>query len=92
MSTLILALATAALTSVTDGHVVEMGTQVTGNQEQPKVLYIVPWQAPDGPDVLYRDISSRIDDLLEPLDRDSFRRELDLRQQFEQFNSDNANL
>ena len=92
MSTLILALATAALTSAADGHVVEMGTQVTGNQEQPKVLYIVPWQAPDGPDVLYRDISSRIDDLLEPLDRDSFRRELDLRQQFEQFNSDNANL
>jgi hypothetical protein len=92
MSTLILALATAALTSAADGHVVEMGTQVTGNQEQPKVLYIVPWQAPDGPDVLYRDISSRIDNLLEPLDRDSFRRELDLRQQFEQFNSDNANL
>ena len=92
MSSLILALVTAALTSATDGHVVEMGTQVTGNQEQPKVLYIVPWQAPDGPDVLYRDISSRIDDLLEPLDRDSFRRELDLRQQFEQFNSDNANL
>lgn len=92
MSTLILALAAAAMVAAADSHVLEMGTQVTGNQEQPKVLYIVPWQAPDGPDVLYRDISSRIDNLLEPLDRDSFRRELDLRQQFEQLSRDNANL
>ena len=90
MSALILALVTVA--SVADSHVVEMGTRVTGNQEQPKVLYLVPWQAPDGPDGLYRDINTRIDSLLEPLDRDSFRRELDLRQQFEQLDDGNGNL
>ena len=91
MSAFKLALAAAALANSADRHVVEMGTQVTGNQEQPRVLYIVPWQAPDGPDALYQDISSRIDNLLEPLDRDSFRRELDLRQQFEQLNGYKAN-
>ena len=90
MSSLILALATMAVSSATSSHVVEMGTRVSGNQEQPKVLYIVPWQAPDGPDVLYQDISSRIDNLLEPLDRDSFRRELDLREQFEQLDDHNV--
>ncbi len=83
MNTLILTLAAAALSGDAGSHVVEMGTRVTGNQEQPRVLYIVPWQAPDGSDVLYQDINTRIDNLLDPLDRDSFLRELYLRQQFD---------
>ena len=91
MNALILALVATALSAEAGSKVVEMGTRVTGNQEQPRVLYIVPWQAPDGSDALYHDISSRIDNLLEPLDRDSFRRELDLRQQFEQLNLNKAN-
>jgi hypothetical protein len=91
MNALILALVATALSAEAGSKVVEMGTRVTGNQEQPRVLYIVPWQAPDGSDALYQDISSRIDNLLEPLDPDSFRRELDLRQQFEQLNLNQAN-
>jgi hypothetical protein len=70
--------------------VVELGARVTGNQEQPRVLYIVPWQAPDGPDSLYRDIGSRIDKLFDPVDRESFKRELHLLEQFEQLSGDSV--
>lgn len=51
-------------------------TAVTGNRELPKVMSIVPWKAaepPAGPD---RPMGSLIDELLAPLDRDEFRREI----------------
>ena len=51
-------------------------TAITGNRELPKVMSIVPWKAaepPDGPD---RPMGSLIDELLAPLDRDEFRREI----------------
>ncbi len=49
---------------------------ITGNRELPKVMSIVPWKAaepPGGPD---RPMGSLIDELLAPLDRDEFRREI----------------
>ena len=51
-------------------------TAITGNRELPKVMSIVPWKAaepPGGPD---RPMGSLIDELLAPLDRDEFRREI----------------
>jgi hypothetical protein len=51
-------------------------TAITGNRELPKVMSIVPWKAaepPAGPD---RPMGSLIDELLSPLDRDEFRREI----------------
>ncbi len=51
-------------------------TSITGNRELPKVMSIVPWKAaepPAGPD---RPLGSLIDELLSPLDRDEFRREI----------------
>jgi hypothetical protein len=51
-------------------------TAITGNRELPKVMSIVPWKAaepPAGPD---RPMGSLIDELLAPLDRDEFRREI----------------
>ena len=81
MNTLAVILVAAALAKSDPLPVVEMGTRVTGNQEQPRVLYIVPWQPADGPDSLYRDLSSQIDDLLEPVEREAFQRELQLRRQ-----------
>ncbi len=76
MNPLALVLVAAALAKGDPAQVVEMGTRVTGNQEQPRVLYIVPWQPADGPDSLYQDFSSQIDDLLDPVERESFQREL----------------
>jgi hypothetical protein len=90
MSGVVVALLGAALAGAAGNSVVEMGTRVTGNQEQPKVLYIVPWQPPDGPQSLYQDIGSRIDDLYAPVARETFQRELSLREQFEQLRKDTA--
>jgi hypothetical protein len=51
-------------------------TAITGTRELPKVMNIVPWKAaepPAGPD---RPLGSLIDEMLAPLDRDEFRREI----------------
>ena len=45
------------------------GGAVTGNREQPKVLYIIPWQAPDGKTDLNQPITSQFKGMLEPIDR-----------------------
>ena len=50
-------------------------TQITGNQELPKVLYIVPWKRADLGDLLGKPANSLLDDVLEPVDRDVFKRE-----------------
>jgi hypothetical protein len=51
-------------------------TAITGNRELPKVMSIVPWKAaepPGGPD---RPMGSLIEEVLAPVDRDEFRREV----------------
>jgi hypothetical protein len=51
------------------------GTQILGNRELPKVLYIVPWKRSDLGDVVGKPVNSLLDEVLQPLDRDVFRRE-----------------
>jgi hypothetical protein len=51
-------------------------TAITGNRELPKVMSIVPWkeaEPPAGPD---RPMGSLVDEILAPLDRDEFQREV----------------
>ena len=51
-------------------------TAITGNRELPKVMSIVPWkaaEAPGGPD---RPMGSLIEEVLTPVDRDEFQREV----------------
>jgi len=50
-------------------------TDITGNRELPKVLYIVPWKHSDLGDLSGRPVNSLLDEVLQPLDRDVFRRE-----------------
>jgi hypothetical protein len=50
-------------------------TDITGNRELPKVLYIVPWKHSDLGDLAGRPPNSLLDEVLQPLDRDVFRRE-----------------
>jgi len=71
---------TAAVRSAPAGRAVDRlqldSTAITGNRELPKVMSIVPWKAaepPAGPD---RPMGSLIEELLSPLDRDEFRREI----------------
>jgi hypothetical protein len=50
-------------------------TEITGNRELPKVLYIVPWKRSDLGDLVGKPVNSLLDEVLEPVDRDVFRRE-----------------
>jgi hypothetical protein len=55
---------------------VELGTtDIPGNRELPKVLYIVPWKRSDLGDLTGRPVNSLLDEVLQPLDRDVFQRE-----------------
>lgn len=56
----------------------DLGTsEVTGNQELPKVLYIVPWHKSDPGDLMGRPANTLLDDVLAPVDRSEFVREVD---------------
>ncbi|MGQ0383739.1 MAG: hypothetical protein ACT4UP_03505 [Gammaproteobacteria bacterium] len=55
----------------------ELGTtSITGNQELPKVMYVVPWKKAELGDLSGKPARSLIDEILAPVDRDVFRREI----------------
>ena len=51
-------------------------TVITGNQELPKVLYIVPWKKAELGQLPGRPVNSLVNEILEPVDRDEFRRRI----------------
>ena len=51
-------------------------TQIIGNRELPKVLYIVPWKKPLPGELSGRPVVSVLDEALAPVDRDVFRRQV----------------
>jgi len=66
----------------TDGNRVmdelELGrTEITGNQELPTVMYIVPWQKSDPGELLGRPVNTLLDEIMAPIDRSEFMRQVD---------------
>ena len=55
---------------------VVLRSTVIGNQEQPKVLYLVPWQQTESPELIYQPLQSLVDGVFEEVDREEFLREL----------------
>jgi hypothetical protein len=56
---------------------VKLGTtQITGNRELPRVLYVVPWKRADLGEMSGRPAKSLLDEVLAPVDRDVFRRQM----------------
>ena len=56
---------------------IDLGTEtVTGDREQPKVMYIVPWKKSDIGDLAGKPMNSLVDEILAPVDRDVFKREV----------------
>ena len=56
---------------------IELGrTEITGNQELPKVLYIVPWKKSDPGDFIGPPINTLLDEVLAPIDREEFIRQV----------------
>ena len=52
-------------------------TEITGNQELPKVMYIVPWKKSDPGDLMGKPVNTLLDEVLAPLDREEFIRQVD---------------
>ena len=50
-------------------------TQVIGNRELPRVMYVVPWKRADLGDLTGKPVNSLLDEVLAPIDRDVFRRQ-----------------
>ena len=56
----------------------ELGrTEITGNQELPKVLYIVPWKKSDPGDLMGKPVNTLLDEVLAPFDREEFIRQVE---------------
>lgn len=51
-------------------------SSIRGNQELPKVLYIVPWKEPGLAQPAGRPLNSLVDEALAPVDREVFRRQM----------------
>lgn len=67
--------------SSSDGQVmdeIDLGrTEITGNQELPKVLYIVPWQKSDPGDLTGKPVNTLLDEVMAPVDRTEFLRQVE---------------
>jgi hypothetical protein len=67
--------------STDDGRVMDEldldRTEVTGNQELPKVLYIVPWQKSDPGDLTGKPVNTLLEEVMAPLDRTEFIRQVE---------------
>ena len=74
--TLALVLLSAAVLLRAETRIEMQGTAVIGNQELPKILYIVPWKKSGLPDMRRPPISQLVNEVLAPLDREEFRREI----------------
>ena len=53
------------------------GMAVVGNRELPKALFIVPWKAPEAAMAPDRPVNTLVNDVLQPVDPDVFRRKLE---------------
>lgn len=52
-------------------------TEITGNQELPKVLYIVPWQKSETGELVGKPVNTLLEEVLAPIDRTEFIRQVD---------------
>ncbi len=78
---MVTAMCVGAQTADDDNRVRELGTTITGNQDQPKVLYIVPWKSADSAMAIpYRPVTGQTDVLFDHVERSEHRRQLEFLQ------------
>ena len=58
--------------------VIKLEQTIRGNQEQPKVVTIVPWQSPKAKQALPSPIVERINKKFVPLQRDELKRQIQM--------------
>jgi hypothetical protein len=77
-------LAVAAGTAAAQDRADVDRTQIIGNRELPKVLYIVPWKKPMPGALSGRPVHSVLDEALAPVDPEVFRRQVQYGTQVQQ--------
>lgn len=63
-----------------EAPVVTLQSTVSGTQDQPRVMYIVPWQEPGAAEFDYALDNRLVQEVFAPIDRDEFIRELNYRE------------
>lgn len=63
------------------GPIIELEAQVTGNREQPQVFHVVPWQTPDSPVPGYNPLERQLESVFGHLERDELQRALEQSQE-----------
>jgi pyruvate/2-oxoglutarate dehydrogenase complex dihydrolipoamide acyltransferase (E2) component len=71
------ATATPATKKMVQDATINLQTTITGNQEQPKVLYILPWQSPEPTAVDFEPLDNQQKAVFNHVERDELRRELE---------------
>lgn len=74
---ILLGLLCLAPVSAEEDRLEMQGTAIIGNQELPKMLYIVPWKASELPELVEPPLGSLIDEALMPVERNVFQRQLE---------------
>ena len=62
---------------------IQIEDTIRGNQEQPKVMSIVPWQSPKEKQALPSLILQRLNKKFKPLERDEFQRQIQFFESYE---------
>lgn len=75
MILLLAGLATADPAAAADALELD-GATIVGNRELPKALHIVPWKSAEPGELAGRPMNSLVNEILAPVDRDVFLREL----------------
>jgi len=65
----------APATVASTGLLTLESSAIRGNQELPKVMYIVPWKDPAMAELAGRPVNSLVEEVLAPVDREVFRRQ-----------------
>lgn len=68
---------TTQKTAVIGEASINLRTTVTGNQEQPRVMYILPWQSPLSPELEMEMLGSEADSVFGHVERDELQRQLE---------------
>lgn len=66
-----------------DDEVITLEATVTGNQEQPKVLTIVPWKPAKDDSLLYQPLSSLMTDVFSHVERSEHQRHIEFIEELE---------
>jgi hypothetical protein len=73
---LVTLLSSSQLVLAQQQEVIQLEETIRGNQEQPKVLTIVPWQSPKAKQALPSPIVERINKKFVPLQREELQRQI----------------